>query len=65
MSVGGVTRGINIALSLATQGFNAGLNSASGALRGFARDADGHLSTVAKLRRTRMAYLERRALAGR
>jgi TP901 family phage tail tape measure protein len=46
MALGGVTRGISIALSLATQGFNAGLNSASGALNNFARSADDNLRDV-------------------
>jgi TP901 family phage tail tape measure protein len=46
MALGGVTRGISIALSLATQGFNAGLNSASGALNNFASGSQRDLNSV-------------------
>lgn len=47
MALGGVGRTISIALSLATQGFNAGLNSASGSLNQFARASNQSLASVA------------------
>lgn len=46
MALGGVGRTISIALSLATQGFNAGLNSASGSLNQFANTSRQTLSQV-------------------
>ena len=46
MALGGVTRSISIALSLATQGFNAGLNSASGALNNFSASSNASLTSV-------------------
>lgn len=60
MALGGVTRGISIALSLATQGFNAGLNSASNALGQFARNTDGQMSGI----RNTMAGMSAAAVAG-
>ena len=47
MALGGVTRSISIALSLATQGFNAGLNSASASMNSFASGSKKSLNDVA------------------